>query len=662
MMARRLSEPPPSVRAVRPSVPAAVDEAIRKALAPVAADRFDGMAPFAAALQGAATGSSAAPAATAVTVPAEKPAAPADATVVPRGRRVPVAATALMLGILIGLGVLFAWRRSGHGEGGTRVLAVLPFENLGDSGDAYFADGVTDEVRTKLAKVSGLDVIARGSSNEYRGTGKRAQEIAQELGAGYLLTGTVRWVKNPDGSSRVRVTPELVEVPPGQTPRTRWGEQFDAGITDVFEVQADIAGKVVRALDVALADSVEAELVARPTESVPAYDAFLKAEAVAFTGGNPELRRAVGWYQEAVRLDPGFAVAWARLGRSAAFLYANAGSSSEVAALARRGIEQARRIAPKHPDTYAARAYVESFIEGRPEPALSIAEEGLRVAPSNSELLAAAAFQEQTLGRFENVVTRLERAFTIDPRAANLSRRLGYAYMVLRRYLDAKTALERALTLSPANLLAQQNLVLVALMQGDVEPVRRIGAAPAGVTSDEMLAYLSQFEELYWGLDDGQQRRVLELGPEMFEGDRAAWALVRAHLHRLRGEPAKARVWADSARAHFETQVRDSPDDPQRLVQHGVALAYLGRRAEAIRDGRRAVELLPPSKDMYFGPYIQHQLVRIYLALGEHEAALDTLEPLLGMPYTLTPAWLRIDPMFDPIRAHPRFARLVNAD
>jgi adenylate cyclase len=143
-----------------------------------------------------------------------------------------------------GLGVAAAApaERRGQGDGadggGSRVLAVLPFENLGDSADAYFADGVTDEVRTKLAQVSGLEVIARGSSNEYRGTTKRAQEIAQELGAGYLLTGTVRWIKTAGGASRVRVTPELVEVLPGQSPRTRWGEQFDAGLTDVFRCRA----------------------------------------------------------------------------------------------------------------------------------------------------------------------------------------------------------------------------------------------------------------------------------------------------------------------------------------------------------------------------------------------------------------------------------------
>ena len=179
-----------------------------------------------------------------------------------------------------------------------------------------------------------------------------------------------------------------------------------------------------------------------------------------------------------------------------------------------------------------------------------------------------------------------------------------------------------------------------------------------GIDSDQMLAHLCQFEELYWPLTDAQQKRALELGPERYD-DRAAWALVRAHIHWLRGDRAEARVWADTARVAFEGPGREPPDDPQRLAIHGVSLAYLGRNAEAIREGTRALELLPPSKDMYFGPYIQHQLVRIYLLAGEQDAALDQLEPLLDMPYSLTPAWLRIDPMFEPIRKHPRFVKLI---
>ncbi|HEU5041709.1 MAG TPA: protein kinase, partial [Gemmatimonadales bacterium] len=603
LMVKRLTEPAPSVRATRPTVPESVDQAIRKALSPVPADRFSTMAQLAQALQGGPERSTAAAAPTVVTPPAGTPpvSAPPPAPPPARRRGVPVAATALVLGILIGLGVLFAWRRSAGGTpaaGGSRVLAVLPFENLGDSADAYFADGVTDEVRTKLARVAGLEVIARGSSNEYRGTGKRAQEIAAELGAGYLLTGTVRWTKTADGASRVRVAPELVEVLPGQSPRTRWGEQFDAGLTDVFEVQAEIAGKVVSALDVALADSVRTELDARPTTNVAAYDAFLKGEAATGLGSPADQRRAIGFYQQAIALDSSFAIAWANLGRVASLFYINSGSPPEVAELARLATERAQQLAPSRPETYSARGLYQALVQGQPAQALAITEAGLRIAPNNSDLMASAAQQEQTLGRFQSAVTRLERGFAIDPRSAVISRRLGYSLMVLRRYPEALVAFERGLTLAPANLGIQQNLGLLLLAQGDLKGFREIAEHPRGdVDRDQMLAYLCQYEELGWALDRAQQDRVLELPIAAFDDDRAAWALVRANLFQLRGDAAGQRRWGDTARAEFAAQLRSAPDDAQRLVQYGVALAYAGRYQEAIRAGTRAVELLPASSD-----------------------------------------------------------------
>jgi tetratricopeptide (TPR) repeat protein len=508
--------------------------------------------------------------------------------------------------------------------------------------------------------VAGLEVIARGSSNEYRGTAKRAQDIARELGAGYLLTGTVRWIKTADGASRVRVTPELVEVQPGVAPRTRWGEQFDAGLTDVFQVQADIAGKVVSALDVALADSVRQELGARPTLSVPAYDAFLKGEAATQRAGFGDARRGIAFYQEAIRLDSTFALAWSKLARIAAITYVNSGGTRELEEIAREAVEHARALAPNHPETYIAQASYEGYVGGDAARALATAEAGLRVSPNNADLLSNAASQEQTLGRFEAAVGRLERGFAIDPRSESISRRLGYALLVLRRYPEAKTAYDRGVTLAPGNVFVLQNSGILGVAQGDVGPLRRIAANPGGgVTQDQILAYLGQNEELAWTLERPLQDRMLELGPEAYDNDRSAWAIVRANIYWLRGDRAKMRQWGDTAEQAFADILRQAPDDAQQTVLRGVALAYAGRYDEAIREGKRGLELLPPSKDMYFGPYIQHQLVRIYLLAGQNERALDTLEPLLEMPYTLTPAWLRIDPMFDPLRKNPRFQKLV---
>jgi eukaryotic-like serine/threonine-protein kinase len=306
VIAKRLVSEVPRVRHVRPRVPESVEVAVTRALAPVVADRFASAAEFGRALQPTTT----APTATATP---NRPAADGRAR-----RRMPVAAMALGLGILIGLGVLFAWRRT-HPDAdasGGKVVAVLPFENLGDSSQAYFADGVGDEVRGKLSQLAGLAVIARASSNEYRRTTKPPQQIARELNAEYLLMGTVRWEKHPDGTSRVRVSPELVRVAPGAAPTMKWQQAFDAALTDVFQVQGDIAGQVAQALNVALGDSVKHELAAKPTQDLRAYDAFLRGEAASqsmSTVDPPSLRQAMAAYERAVALDSSFALAWAQL-------------------------------------------------------------------------------------------------------------------------------------------------------------------------------------------------------------------------------------------------------------------------------------------------------------------------------------------------------------
>src|SRR5262249_21023081 len=257
--------------------------------------------------------------------------------------------------LLVGTGLL-VWRgmrpTAARSASGTPVVAVLPFDNLGDSADAYFADGVADEIRTKLAQVDGLAIIARGSSIEYRGNTTKPTRIARELGADYLLTGTVRWEK-AGGTSRVRVTPELVDARPGQAARSRWGQQFDASLTDVFQVQADIATKVSDALGVALADSTQRRITAKPTENLAAYDEFPKGEAAsqAMVGGDvPGLTRAVAFYKRATALDPTFAMAWAQLSRASSALTSNGAPLPELRDQALRAAERARALRPDAPE------------------------------------------------------------------------------------------------------------------------------------------------------------------------------------------------------------------------------------------------------------------------------------------------------------------------
>ena len=654
IIAKWFTEPVPSVRARRPDVSEGVDLAIQRALAQSAADRFATMAEFLRALQGAPTGFTPVPTPTASRSPAAA------------GRwRAPVAAIMLGLGVLVA-GAVFAWRRTHAGvseSAGPRVLAVLPFENLGDSADAYFADGVAEAVRGKLSRVVGLDVIARGSSNQYRHTTKAPQEIARELGADYLLTATVQWAKAPGGGSRVRVTPELVDVGPGRAPRTRWQESFDASLTDVFQVQTDIATTVAGALDVALGDSARRDLATQPTHNLAAYDAFLKGEAASQSMGvslPSSLRPAIGFYEQAVALDSAFVPAWAQLAWARSLLYINGTPTPDLAAQARQAAERAQALGPDRPDGPQALGTYYSFVVGDNRQALAAYEAGLKLAPNNVDLLGSVASAEQRLGRWDAALTHLTKAGALDPRSANPPRLIGTALLLLRRYPEAQAALDRAGALAPTNRPVIAFKAMVALAQGDLTGARAvIRTALTTFEPAALIASLAYYWDLYWALDDAQQQQLLALSPSDFDDDRAAWALVRAETEHLRGHPAEARVYADTARLAFEEQLRAAPEDPQRHAYLGVALAYLGRKAEAIQEGERAVALMPVSRDALIGAYLQHDLVRIYLLVGEPEKALDQLEPLLRMPYHLSPGWLKVDPTFAPLRGNPRFERLI---
>jgi serine/threonine-protein kinase len=675
VIAKRFSEAAPRVRKARSSVPEALDAAVARALAPVAADRFESAEEFARALTSATVTSAvvarnSSPAMVAATDAGVRPSRSAPVTTgsAPRSRsrRVPLAALTLGLGFLVGVGVLFAWRRghAGAEEGsGPKRVAVLPFENLGDSADAYFADGITNEVRGKLSQVGGLAVIARASSNEYRKTTKAPQQIARELGADYLLTATVQWQKAPGAPSRVRVSPELIRVAPGAAPTTKWQQGFDASLTDVFQVQADIATKVASALNAALGDSVRQELAAKPTENLAAYDAYLKGEAAsqAMSVVDPlSLRRAIQFYEQAVVLDPAFVPAWAQLARASALLYSNGTPTPELAAQARRAAERALALGPDRPEGHLALSAYYLYVPVDPQQALAAGEAGLRLAANNADLLVTAALAEQRLGRWDAALQHFTKAAALDPRSANTARRIGSALLWLRRYPEAQAQIDRGLALAPTNLAIIEQKAMVALGQGDLAGAREVvRTALTTVEPAALFVFFGNFWDLYWVLDDAQQQQLLALPPSAFDNDRGAWGIVRTQTHALRKDSAKARVYADSAQLALAEQLRDTPDDGQRHVIRGLALAYLGRKAEAIAEGERGLALVPISRDAYSGAYNQHVVTRIYLLVGEPEKALDRLEPLLKIPYFLSPAWLKIDPTFAALRGNPRFERLV---
>jgi TolB-like protein/tetratricopeptide (TPR) repeat protein len=664
MIVKRLTEPPPSVRASRGTVPEAVDQAIRKALAPLAADRFGTMAQFGQALQAGASG---APTIERTVVVPAPTAAPAPRAAPSAGRRrFPVAAAALVLGLLVGGGALFAWRHS-HPEaeaeaGKERRIAVLPFENLGDSAQEYFADGVTDAVRGKLSAVPGLQVIASRSSNEYKRSSKSLADIGRELGTDYLLIARIRWAKGADGTSRVEVSPELVRVTPGQPPTTKWQQPFEAAITDVFQVQGEIAGKVASALDVALGAGQQATLEERPTQNLAAYDAYLKGEASQglIVNNPPTLRDAITYYGQAVALDSGFALAWAKLGLAHASYYFNVTPTPTNAEVARQASAKALALAPSLPEARLAMGVYYFSVESDNAKALAADMDGLKLAPDDAELLNAAALSAQSLGHWAEAEKFLEHAVTVDPRSATAARRLAVTLIRLRRYPEALAQARRGRTLAPGDLDLIQAETMGHLAQGDLAGARAvIRDAAAATEPTTLVAQFGNYWDLFWVLDDEQQQLLLRLPPSTYDGDRGTWGIVLAETYYVRGDLARSRIYADSAREGLEAVLRDTPNDAQRRAFLGLAFAYMGRKADAIREGERAVALIPVTSDGYIGPYIQHVLARTEVLVGEPEKAMDLLEPLLKMPYYLSPGWLGIDPAFEPLRKNPRFKKLV---
>ncbi len=554
IVAKMMAGEPPSVRRVRPSVREPIDATIRRALAPVPADRFPTALEFAKALEAAEhTGETAA---------APPPPPPPLAIPPARTRRIPAGAALLGLGILIGAGFLFAWRHHAGGsigaDAGAATLAVLPFDNVGDSANGYFADGITTEIRGKLAALPGLEVIASTSSNQYRHTAKPPEQIGRELGVRYLLIGRVQWDKQ-GATSRVRVEPELLQVAAGHAPTTQWEQPFDAPLTDVFQVQADIAGKVAEQLRVRLGSADKQALVARPTQNLDAYDAYLRGQAITQSGNSPAVTRsAIAAFTDAVRRDASFALAWAALSTNLSRLYFNGVPTAAEGDSARQAGERALALAPDLPEAHAAMGVYYNSVRLDAARALTEDSIGLARTPNNARLLANTAGDETALGRWDAALEHYELAERLDPQAANVADALADAELRRRRYSAADSAVRRALALSPSNLSYVDQRVMIALAQGDLAGARAaIHAMPAPVDTAALVAYLGDYFDLGWVLDSAEERALLKLRPDAFDGSRADWGIVLAQQYALRGDLPHARIYADSARVGFDVRAQD---------------------------------------------------------------------------------------------------------
>jgi serine/threonine protein kinase/tetratricopeptide (TPR) repeat protein len=584
-----------------------------------------------------------------------------------RGRRLSVkrvwalASAVLLLG---GLVAFIAWFVSGTREkessSPVKRLVVLPFENLGPAEHEYFTEGMTEELTSRLSSLSNLRVISRTSAAEYVKTDKPMEQIGRELGVEYALEGAVRWAPSPHGGSRVRINSSLTRI---SDKTTLWAETYDRVIDDIFSLQSEISQKVVEKMGVTLLEPERKTVEVPPTRNLEAYQAFLRARYYRsrphFTAAN--WTRVVEGYQQAVGIDSGFALAWAELARAhGRFYYHWEDHSPERLEMATRAAERAMALAPEAPGVHLALGYYCLYAYRDPQKAreqFAIAEKGM---PHNAEILEAKAAVSSLEGHWEEALESTREAFELSPRDGSLAIDLAEDYWVLRKYEDASRMCNLGIELTPDDawpyLFKAFNLWS---WKGAFAETRTILEAVPPSHDWATWAW-------YWqAMAERDYRRAVE----RLSSDPNTWvrtkcwampkSLLAGYAERLSGEREKSLQTYETARSLLEAEVRKYPDDPRYHSSLGIAYAALGRKDEAIREGKKGVELLTVDRDAFYGlPYVE-DLAFIYTLTGETEAAVDRLDYLLTVPSWITVAWLRMDPQWDSLRNQPHFIQLL---
>jgi TolB-like protein/DNA-binding SARP family transcriptional activator/Flp pilus assembly protein TadD len=575
------------------------------------------------------------------------------------------AAGAVVL-LLAGAGYA-VWRQ--HGTAGAaepvaapaqKMLAVLPFENRGPAADDYFADGLTEAIGLRLGGVRSIGVIAAQSARQYKGTGKSLAQIGRELGVQYVLQGSVWWEKTA-GASRVRVSPRLIRVSDG---RQLWAAQYDTVLTAMFALQTSLATKVAGALDVTLLTAERRRLEA-PTANPEAYDAFLSGvQAVEDGSGSPAgMRKVVGLFERAVALDSTFVTAYAYLSIAHVIMYLSyLDRDVDQLRRAKAALDPVRQLDPEcDSGSCVALGFYQLFVLQEYDSALRAFTRARQVRPSDPTVPGLIAHVYRRRGQWSEALAYLREAVRLNPLNADEAGDIGRVYAVLRQFPAANYYLDRALAATPhlANARLVKGLAYLNL-SGDLEGTRRFlpdvseNISPTGIED-----VIISLQDIVLLLSDQQQTRLLQLTPAALEGDTAALALAKALIHQRRNHRALARASFDSARVVLQEKVRRHPDDdPFYHAMLGLALAGLEHPDQAVREGERAIALLPYPAGGAESTLMPANLARIHLLLGHREQAIDLLTAVFSRPGPLSAAWLRVDPFWDPLRASLRFQRL----
>jgi TolB-like protein/Flp pilus assembly protein TadD len=542
-----------------------------------------------------------------------------------------------------------------------KSIAVMPFQSLSDEKEnAYFADGMQDDILTNLAKIGDLKVISRMSVMPYRGDAVRnAREIGKALGVATLLEGSVRRIGN-----RVRVSVQLINA---NSDEHIWAEDYDRDLTDVFAIQTDLAQKIASALRAKLSPSEKARLDQRPTQNSDAYLLFVQAHDYA---NRKEMfpdtyLKAVPLFEQAIKLDPTFAPAFAGLSMVESRIYHSFDPTPGRREKARLNADEALRLQPDLPEGHLALGFSYYYGDRNYERALAEFEIAKRGLPNESEAYFAIGAIQRRQGKWAESNGNLEKAATLDPKNTDVLINLCFSYMAQRDFETASKILDRVIAASPQSF--QTNILkgfVAAQWKGDLSAAEKVFSSIPPETDSDGLMTMGRAWLLILQRKLPEALQVLQQfrGETLFNTTTAPCpkAFLEGEIYRLQGDEAKARTAFEDSRVVSEQLLREAPDDPARHGQHGLILAALGQKQEAIAEGKRAVELLPESQDALDGPKVTDALAQIYAWTGEFDEAFRLLDHLLAVPSGLTVPMLKLDPAWDPLRKDPRFQALLD--
>ena len=545
---------------------------------------------------------------------------------------------------------------------------MLPFENLSrDPDNAYFAEGIQEEILTRLAKIADLKVISRTSTQRYQSKPGNLAEIAKQLGVANILEGSVQ-----KAGDQVRVNVQLLNA---QTDSHLWAETYDRKLTDIFGVESEIAKRIAESLQAKLTGREEQAFAVKPTHNPEAYDAYLRGLAFQerfFSSFNSRDlgRKAVSFFELAVQLDPNFALAWARLSRADAMIYLNRNDTADAARsdAAKRALETAQKLEANSPETLLALGYYQFWVLQDYGLAKTTFSRVSELLPGSSEVSYALARVTKYEGHLDQSVAYYEQALALDPRNVEVLNDAAWTYATLRQLPAALKLYDRVLDITPndPNMMAAKAGIYQA--EGNLQEAAR-SLPEINWPFFPWHTFVTKMTQLRLERNYGELIRLLQTRLAQFhfdsEIDRATDQVVLALTQHLAGDTAGAKVTAEQARNTLERFYRDQPDSISVMRMLSQAYAALGEKDSALKAAERAVTLVPRDKDPLGIPSLEENVAVIQTIFGEDSRAISTLTRLLQTPYdspmypfALTPALLRLDPTWDPLRADPAFQKL----